>query len=353
MRRDLRAVLVAGEASGDQLGAMLAARLGRSVVGGVVGPRMRAVGVPELAGVEALSLVGLDPSGALRALRLLGELRRSVDMLRPTVVITIDAPSFTLRLARKLTVPVLHWVSPQVWAWRPGRVRRIARTVDGLACLLPFEAGWYPNLDARFTGHPLAGADPVALGPAVGLAAGSRPAERERLGPIFREALAGLPVVEAVPPGGRPVVPSAKRVTGVAALAGKVRAVLVCSGTATLELAVRGIPMVSAYAPDLLTRTVARRLLRVDTLCLPNLILGQKVVPELVERPRPADLRRALDGVLDQPRVQREAFRELRPMLRPEGAVERVARWARELGGIAAGSTRSVAIPDGGDRRRG
>ncbi|MCB9690489.1 MAG: lipid-A-disaccharide synthase [Alphaproteobacteria bacterium] len=330
----MRVALLAGEASGDQLAASLARALPGASLWALAGPALRALDVEPLGAIEELSIVGFPARELPRLLALRSRVRRELRRVRPDVVVTVDSPSFTLRTAAGLGIPHLHWVSPQIWAWRRHRAARIARSTDALAALLPFEPGLYAGtgLDVRFTGHPAAAGGLVPLGTAVGLAAGSRPSERARLGPAFRAALRGLDVVEAVPPGRAPVMPEARHVTGVPALAGEVRAALVCSGTATLELAARGVPMVSAYDVPRLTRAVARRLLHIDTVTLPNLVLGRRVVPELLDAPRPDVLRAALDRVLEAPEVQRDAFAELEGLLAPEGSVERVAQWVEALG---------------------
>ncbi|MCB9678550.1 MAG: lipid-A-disaccharide synthase [Alphaproteobacteria bacterium] len=325
-----RAVLVAGERSGDQLGAALAAHLDADLHG-VCGPAMQAAGVRPLASIDALSLVGLTEvvRHLPRLAGLLATLERDILALRPEVVVTIDSPSFALRLARRLKgrVRVVHWVAPQVWAWRPGRAARVAASVDALACLLPFEPALFGPV-ATFTGHPAAAAPRSARPEALGIAAGSRDSERARLGPVFASVAAdiGLPVVEAVPPGMAPVVPGARVVPSVPAMAQEVRAALTCAGTATLELAAAGVPMVAAYQTSALTHRIARRLVRVPYLALPNLVLGRPLVPEVVQDLAPAVLRGHVEHLLGPAgdRVS-DGLVEVGEILDPHGAVERVA----------------------------
>lgn len=334
----MRLALIAGERSGDMLGAALARALGAQAIG-VVGPAMRDAGVRPIASVDALSAVGL---GVLADLPRLAALSRRVqrDVLadRPDLVVTIDAPSFTLRLGRAWRaagIPVLHWVSPQLWAWRPGRADRVAASCDALACLFPFEPGLYATtpLDARFTGHPAASAPRSPRPSALGIAAGSRPAERRCLAPVLRAVAAGWqgPVVEAVPPGLEPVVPGARVVRGVPALAQQVARAVVCMGTATLELAAAGVPMVAVYRTGPVTWQVGRRVVRVGQLSLPNLVLGRDLVPEILQDLRAADVLRALERLTD---ADGDALREVQEILRPDRAVDAVAELARA---VAAG----------------
>lgn len=294
---------------------------------------MLAAGVTSLADVDDLGLLGLPIRDGPRLLALLARLHREVHRLRPDVVVSVDSPSLFLRWVRGLPFPKLHWVSPQLWAWRARRAARVARSVDTLTCLLPFEPGLYRGtpVRARFTGHPAAAGHVQPLGRKIGLVAGSRRRERERLGPLFRSVLQGFEVIEAVPEGLPPVLPEAERVTGAGALGGKVRGALVCSGTASLELAVAGVPQVVAYAVPAITRAVARRMLHVDAVSLPNLVLGRRVVPEHLGNPDAIALRRSLACILAHPEEQRRGADELRQLLQPDDAVARVAHEVRRL----------------------
>lgn len=291
---------------------------------------MRQVGVRALHRAEDLSIVGIPGPTALRRLAAIGrDVRAALLRFRPDVVVSIDSPSFNLRLVRQLPFPRLHWVSPQVWAWRPDRVKRIARSVDALATLFPFEPALYrgTGLRAVFTGHPLMDLPWSVNGTHTGVALGSRASERRRLGPVFEQATRGLAVLEAVPMGQAPWFPN--RVAGIEGLCNQVERALVCSGTATLQLAAMGIPMLAAYQTDRVTYGLGRRLVRLPSIVLPNLVLGRHVVPSVVQTLNPHDLRNRLER-LDL-EGQRNSFAELRYLLRPSGAVSRVAEMVCDL----------------------
>lgn len=267
----MRLAVVSGEPSGQSLARRFIDHLGVD---------------PVFEGHELPNAVGLFQGmrvapAAVRAVRALGE---AIEAVRPDVVLTIDNPGLNLRLAGRLSVPVVHWVSPQLWAWRPGRAQRVARPLAGLACLFPFEGALYRGTGLRtvVTGHP-ASTLPISERPeALGVAAGSRPAERRRNGPVMRTVAdaIGLPVVEAVPPGASPTIPGARAVSDVGALSSEVRVALCCSGTATLELACAGVPHVVVYATDPVSARLARRVLRTPWMALPNILLGREVLPE-------------------------------------------------------------------------
>jgi len=260
---------------------------------------MRAAGVEAVARAEDLTTFGLVEA-AVRAPGVARTLGRAVWTLardQPSLLVTIDSPDMLLmlaRVARALRVPAVHWVSPQVWAWRPGRVDRIASSVDALLCLLPFEPALYAGrVRAVFVGHPAASIapDPVpARGtPRVALCPGSRASEIDRLWPVMKEVARRVrgrwPSAELVVP----VAPTIDRrrlggldatfVEGIARVAGA-DAALTASGTATLELAALDIPQVVVYAVHPLTAAVARVLVRAPYAALPNLIAGRLLVPE-------------------------------------------------------------------------
>jgi lipid-A-disaccharide synthase len=324
-----RIALVAGEASGDNLGGGLLRALREREPGlqavGVAGPRMVEAGCEAWVSYEELAVMGL--AEILRHLPRLLRLRRDlVDRLllaRPDVFVGIDSPEFNLRVAARLKaqrIPTVQYVSPQVWAWRQGRVRTIGQAVDLVLCVLPFESSFYDSHDVRavFVGHPLADRIPlespaeparVALGldlraPTVAVLPGSRRSEVMKLGEPFAATLAWLharrPEVRFVAPmanlGARalfeqslaqyaPEVP-VTLVDGHApeALAAA-DAVLVASGTATLEAALIKRPMVVAYRLAPLTAWLMRsmRLMKADYFALPNLLAGRQVVPEFLQ----------------------------------------------------------------------
>ena len=330
--------LVAGEPSGDGLGAGLMAAL-RELTGGSVrfagigGPAMAAQGCESLFPMEDLAVMGLVEVAPRvpRLVRRIHETTAAIRRLRPAAVVTIDAPAFCFRVAAKLKargsdaadIPIVHYVAPQVWAWGAGRVGKIARIIDHLLVLLPFEAPLFEQagLSCTFVGHPVVeggagcGDGPafrarhgIALGaPVVCVLPGSRRGEVSRLLPPFGEALAllaaripGLHAVTAAAaavsdeitraaaawPVPAVVVSGEERFDGFAAA----NVALAASGTVTLELALAGVPMVVAYRLNPMTAWLARRLVKVQYANLINLTLGRAVIPELLLgdcRPKP------------------------------------------------------------------
>ncbi len=356
--------LLAGEHSGDVLGARLIAALRKRVpdvaFAGIGGPRMAAAGFSSLFPMRDLAVMGL-----VEVLPRLWHLRRRMDETvadikarRPAIVVTIDSPGFALRLLRRLAplgVKRVHYVAPQVWAWRERRVRDFPGLWDRLLCLLPFEPAYFARfgLDARFVGHPVleSGADHgdgarfrashgIAPGaPVVILMPGSRPSEAGRLLPIYGATLARLAarfpdLVPVVPAAGavaemvgraasdwplRPHVVSdiAEKHDAFAAAA----AALTKSGTSTLELALASVPMAVTYRVNALTAMIARRLIRVPHVAMVNLLAGREVVPELLqENCTPERLAATLVRLIEDNETkaaQRAAFRAVMTSLKP------------------------------------
>jgi len=340
--------LVAGEASGDNLGGALIealrARAAAARFFGVAGPRMREAGCEGWVSADALAVMGLaEILGHLpRLLRLRRDLVARLLQSRPDVFVGIDSPEFNLRVARQLKrhgVPTVQYVSPQVWAWRQGRVRSIGQSVDLVLCLLPFESAFYDSHAVRavFVGHPLADRIPLesdpqparaALGlppaaPVLAVLPGSRGAEVGKLGAPFAATIAWLrarrPDLEFVAPmanararaaferalaANAPGVP-VHLVDGRAqeALAAA-DAVLVASGTATLETALVKRPMVVAYRVAPLTGWLLRgmKLVKTEFFSQPNLLAGRRLVPEFFqEQVRPEVLGPAVLEQLARP----------------------------------------------------
>lgn len=364
-----RFALVAGEASGDALGASLIAALRerhpRASFCGVAGERMRAAGCEAWFDAEELAVMGLtEVLGHLpRLLRLRRRLLRRVVDERPDALIGIDAPDFNLGLERRARghgIRTVHYVSPTVWAWRPGRVRTIARSADLVLCLFPFEPRWYQDhgVAARYTGHPLADAIPpssdrdaarraLGLDPqaaCLALLPGSRVGEVERLaGPLLEAAgilRAEHPDLQVVAPlaGQRAaaVFEAARAAAGEAgcrvldgqALAAMAAAdVVVCaSGTATLECLLVKRPMVVVYRLAPSTYRIARwlRLVRTRFVALPNILAGEALVPELLQdavtgEAIAAEVRRWL-GDAEAREALQARFAELHDRLRQDAA---------------------------------
>jgi lipid-A-disaccharide synthase len=328
--------LVAGEASGDNLGGPLIRALAAQRPGarsyGIAGPRMVEAGCEAWYPADVLAVMGLAEilRHLPRILRLRRELLERFAAAPPDVFVGIDSPEFNLRVARELKsrgVPTVQYVSPQVWAWRQGRVRTIGESVDLVLCVLPFETSFYESHAVRavFVGHPLADrvplvSDPVAARAALGLPAaaeivavlpGSRGGEVARLGPPFAATIAWL---AARRPGIRYVAPmanAAARSTFERSLAehapgvevvlvdGRAQealaasdAVLVASGTATLETALVKRPMVVAYRVAPLTSWLVRDLglVKTEYFSQPNLLAGRRIVPEYFQEDVRPDL---------------------------------------------------------------
>lgn len=342
-----RLLVCAAEASGDRLAAGLVDALGSAVdVAAVAGPDLRARGVDVVARAEDATAFGL--AEVVRSLprirRVLHAVERALDG-RPDLVVGVDAPGLNARIgamARARGIPFVQWVAPQVWAWRRGRAARIATWADEVLCLLPWEPLWLRphGVRARFTGHPRAVVRrdpwPARPEPTILLAPGSRPGEVERLWPVLRATAAAI---RARLPGATFVVPVASTVDrawlpgapgplvdGLDAAMEEADLAVCASGTATLELAARGIPQVAIYRLHPLTYAAARALVRdLPGFALPNL-LAPGAVPEHLQR---LDPERLADDVValwgPAGRVQRERLAGPLGALDAAGAVHRAA----------------------------
>ena len=373
--RPLRVLLVAGEASGDTHAAEFVAELRRLSPGasfrGIGGAGARAAGMETLLDISEIAAMGLTEVVS-RGRAILGAYRRLRREITPDLtdlLVLIDFPEFNLALAgvaHRRGVPVLYYVSPQVWAWRRGRVRKILRRVDRLAAIFPFEAEVYGHSDkVAFVGHPAidrvrTGANPAAtlsangLDPAkrlVTLLPGSRKHEVELLLPEMlgaaerlapgRELQFALGLAQTIPGDlvARFLAASAVRVRviegAVHDLIAASSLVIATSGTVTLETAVLGRPMVIAYRVSPITMFIARRLVRVPFIGIANLIAGRRIVPELVQEEATAE-RIAAEAapILDDPAVARRMTEDLvgvRAALGASGAARRAAELGLEL----------------------
>jgi lipid-A-disaccharide synthase len=384
----MRIGLVAGETSGDQLGAGLIRALQETVPDsrfeGVAGPLMQAAGCQAWEESEALAVMGLiEPLTEIpRLLRLRRELIRRWIADPPDVFVGVDAPDFNLGLEVALKsrgIRTVHYVSPSVWAWRQRRVRKIARAADKVLCLLPFEKAFYDRhgIAAEFVGHPLADAVPhdlsavharqeldIAAPVVVAVLPGSRASEVKRLGPVF---IAACGQMLAERPELRFVAPMASDKVRVAFAAELHKAgiaehfrlvdrqaqraivaadvVLLASGTAALEAALLQRPIVAAYRLAPLTYLLAKalRLVKVPYFTLPNLLTPEPLVPEFLQGAATAEaLSASVLGLLDDP--DRRAmiageFARLRDQL-AQGADRLAASAVLELarGGSASGT---------------
>lgn len=330
MTRPFRLFIVAGEASGDALGARFVARL-RNVLGerslelsGVGGEALIAEGLHSVFPQEDIAVMGFGPVVVRLPLllRRMSDAARAAAAFEPDLLLTIDAPDFSLRVARKVrqlapAVPIAHWVCPSVWAWRQGRAKRMKPHVDRILALLPFEPAALERLggpETVYVGHPLIerlqeyrpGPDEAIRrddldAPTILILPGSRRSEIRHLLPPFGEAVA---LVAEQLPRARFVLPAVPRlveaitqltadwrvkpeiVTGeTAKLAAfrEARAALAASGTVTLELALAQVPTVAAYRGAAWEAALARRLIKLPSVILPNLIIGESVVPEFIQ----------------------------------------------------------------------
>ena len=376
----LRIGLVAGEASGDTLGAALIAALReevpQAIFFGIAGPKMLAAGCESWEPAESLAVMGLFEilRDLPRLLRLRARIVREFLAAKPDVFVGIDAPEFNLGLARRLRsagIATVQYVSPQVWAWRQGRVRSMSTAVDLVLCLLPFEKRFYDaqGLRAEFVGHPLADAIPLEVdraaaraalglpadGEVIALLPGSRRGEVSRLGADFAAIAAWLaaqrPGVQFVAPmagpaarelfsrslaAGAPGLP-VRLVDGHAQqVLAAADVVLVASGTASLEAALSKRPMVVVYRLGALTAWVLRNLKLVKSkyFSQPNLLADRRIVGEyfqeqIVAESIGAELLAWLDDGPRREALQAE-FRQIHVSLR-RGASASAARAIVEL----------------------
>jgi len=367
MSRPKELLVVAGEASGDLHGARLVSELRRLVPGlvtfGLGGDELEAAGLEPVAHSSEVAVVGITEVLRLlpRIKQVFAELLSEVDRRRPDAAVLIDFPDFNLRLARELEkrgLRVIYYISPQVWAWRKGRVRTIAKLVDRMLVLFPFEVDFYRRhgVEVIHVGHPLVDEVPQLPqawdrgepdGPfRVALLPGSRLSEVEALLPTMLQAVrrlaADLPVAVSLvkaPTVPRELLEEQVELAGLpvrivtedrfAAIADSHLA-LCASGTATLEVGLLGTPMIVLYRLGFWTYSLARALVRLPSISLVNLVLGRPVVPELLQgNANPERIAAEAERVLleDDVRIEmRKGLAELRGKLGEGGASGRAAK---------------------------
>lgn len=334
MSKPLRLWISAGETSGDVHGQLLVQALRQQCpdaeFAGMAGPAMRAAGVRPVVRAEDLSVMGFTEVLVQlpKILELLRTIKANLAQFRPDVLVVIDAPDFhfrVIRLARALNIPVIYYISPKLWAWRAGRARFLHKHVERLISILPFEVPFYAryNMAIDYVGHPLL--DTVrtpeilaitAKKNRIGILPGSRTRELSTLLPLFARAadllMARYPDLEfvlPVAPGLDPalidrhwtaaapltITESAQRY----AVMRSCQAIMAASGTATLETALLGVPTLVAYKFSRATFCLAKLLIRVPYISLPNLVLAAQVFPEfLQDAAQPATMAAYLDSVL-------------------------------------------------------
>lgn len=349
MSKPRKLFLIAGEPSGDRLGAALMAGLKalspNVTFAGVAGPLMQAEGMESLFPMEELSVMGIAEvlPKYFHLKRRIREAAEAAVASGAEALVTIDSPDFGLRVAAlvkaaKPGMRTIHYVAPSVWAWRPGRAAKMAKVIDHVLALLPFEPPYMTaaGMTCDFVGHPVV-AEPLATaaeaavfageGPLLLALPGSRRGEVTRLAPVFGEVVArlkarhpdlrvALPTVRGVADlveeltatwAVRPQIiqdPSAKRGAFAAATVA-----LAASGTVSLELAANGCPMVIAYDMHPLTLWLMRRAALIDTVTLVNLVSETRVVPEFIGPDcRAEKIAPALEAVMANPAAQQQAM---------------------------------------------
>jgi lipid-A-disaccharide synthase len=368
-------VMVAGEASGDLHGAHVIRALKKRhddiFICGAGGSAMRSAGARIIVDVQDLSVMGFSAifSKIPAILKAAAKIKRVLSKLKPDLLILIDFPDFNLHLAayaKRTGIPVLYYISPQVWAWRSGRIHKIKARVDHMAVILPFEKSIYEQhqIPVSFVGHPLMDAafpQPernivIEIGQkdvTVSLLPGSREGEVRRLLPAMLEAAehlqanwTGMQFLLSCAPTidrellsrvvkGYPALNLQVSTDPVTALFKKSHLSIVASGTASLEAAIYGIPAIIVYSTSRLNYAMAKRLINVSHIGLANLIAQRRVIPELIQGDASAAkiAAAALDLLTDPSKygAMQEELREIRKRLGGGGASDRVADIACRL----------------------
>ena len=367
--------ILAGEASGDQHGAKLVSAMQKKTPTlffcGMGGDALRRAGVRIVVEAAELTVVGITEVFVKipAILRARAKIKKLLISLKPDLLILIDFPDFNLHIAavaKKLDIPVLYYISPQIWAWRQGRVKRIRQLVDHMAVILPFEQRFYKehNVPVTFVGHPLLDANLSADGPisqanssdktVIGLVPGSRDIEvirhlpvmldsanilTERLGQV-KFIISHAPSVErkriqAVIEGHHLRAKVEVISDGVEKVFEGSDAIVAASGTVTLQAAIYGIPMVIIYKVSAVSAWLGKALIRVPNVGLVNLVAGRELVPELLQENATGDnIAQAIQNMLkDKEKLNhlKHQLIALRDMLGGGGASERVADLALKM----------------------
>ena len=381
-----RVLIIAGEASGDLHGANLVKAMAAAdpsiVFWGVGSSHMREAGVQLLWDAASIAVVGISEVAAHLAsiVKVFRQVVSTLRRWRPHLVVLIDYPEFNLQIAgkaKKLGIPVMYYISPQIWAWRAGRIKTIRRRVDKMVSILPFEEKIYRDagVDVTFVGHPLLdiikakensklsrekyvrpGGERL-----VGVLPGSRQGELEALLPAMLDAAEILrkkrPNIQFL----MPLAPTVDRDHVSPYLAGRqlplaiiedntheiiqvCEVIIAASGTVTLEAAILGTPMVVIYKVNPLTFWLAKHLVKVQHVALVNIVAGETVAPELIQHEAtPERIARVTLGILDDTKRQewiRRRLATIRQRLGDQGASEKAATAALELMGGAAQENR-------------
>ena len=370
-----RIMIIAGEASGDMHGAKLAESIKkldhRTFLFGVGGSAMNAEGVHLVVDSRTLSVVGITEvfSKLPTIYRAMSTVKKALKRLKPDLLILIDFPDFNFHVAefsKKLNIPILYYISPQIWAWRQGRVKKIKRLVDHMAVILPFEAPFYRKhqVPVTFVGHPLLDRIPPVVSkppasdfigkPIIGLLPGSREKEVSTLLPVMLDA---CKKIKRERPATQFVVSCSDSISTdrmmeiinlynsdieIDVIKGSVERVIkkshllvAASGTVTLEAALHGVPMVIVYIVSPISYWLGKRLISVKHIGIVNLIVQKRLLPELIQADvSPANIASETIHLLDDPQTYMQIKKELqhvRKRLGGAGASDRVARIALDL----------------------
>ncbi len=347
-------MIIAGETSGDQHGARLVAAMRKIddnlAFFGIGGPSMKKEGVEIVVDAARLSVVGITEAFSRMPWILggLSAIKRAVAEKRPGLVILIDFPDFNLHMARyvkRFSIPVLYYISPQVWAWRSGRIKKIRKYVDHMAVILPFEKAFYERhgVPVTFVGHPLLdhpSGEPHEPHPVtteegkkvIGLLPGSRHQEIGRNLPVMLAAathvnrkMSGITYIVSVAPGidtekvleyirpYREVMDVDISKEHIESVLDQCIMAIAASGTVTLETAIHGVPMVIVYHVSPVSYMLGRALIRVEHIGLANIIAKERIVPELIQKDAtPANIARAVIHVLENTEFLEETRKKLR-----------------------------------------
>ena len=365
-------MIIAGEVSGDLHGAQVVHAIRRqwseTVFFGMGGTAMASAGVQILVDAASVSVVGITEvfthiGPILGGFRII---KRALYDRRPDLLLLIDFPDFNLRVARiakSLDIPVLYYISPQIWAWRTGRVKMIQKRVDHMAVIFPFEPQFFTDnaIDVTYVGHPLLDHKwpPISIPqdhpfPVIGLLPGSRNQEIKRHLPVMLESMVAInrhfdQSQFLIAPVNKPQRAFASAMVknqhvsascdiiegGARAIFSRCHMVIAASGTVTLEAAIAGVPMVVIYKVSPLSYLLGRILIRVNYISLVNLIAGREIVPELIQKDAsPANITRKAVEILGHPNRLDEIRRDLaniREKLGSGGTARQVAQIAIEM----------------------
>lgn len=368
-------MIITGEASGDMHGAKLAASIKHLspdvLLFGIGGHGMAAEGVELLVDAHTLAVVGItEVLSKLRTIRqALSIVRRAIRRVRPQLVVLIDFPDFNFQVAgyaRKAGIPVLYYISPQIWAWRQNRVHKIKQLVDHMAVILPFEASFYRKhqVPVTFVGHPLLDRIPpqpqrespasMLKQPVIGLLPGSREKEVTTLLPIMlaaaRRIRRQLPAIRFLVSCAASIdAPMVADIIGqyagdldvttvngpVSGVFGQSHLLVAASGTVTLEAALYGVPTIIVYSVSALSYWLGKRLIKVKHIGIVNLIAKKRLLPELIQDDaspdKICDAALRILGDADAYRQTKMALSRVRNRLGGAGASHRVARIALDM----------------------